>query len=163
MKIVLLEGLGVSRETLQKHARRLEAMGHMFTVYERDPDPGVQAERCRDADVLMLANMPLAPSALEAAKELKFINVAFTGVDHIPMAQARQRGIAVSNASGYATQAVAELSISFMIQLLRNVAETEARCREGGTKDGLVGNLLCGKTVGIVGAGGDRKEDGRAL
>ena len=77
MKIVLLEGLGVSRETLQKHARRLEAMGHMFTVYERDPDPGVQAERCRDADVLMLANMPLAPSALEAAKELKFINVAF--------------------------------------------------------------------------------------
>lgn len=153
MKIVLLEGLGVSRETLQKHARRLEAMGHMFTVYERDPDPGVQAERCRDADVLMLANMPLAPSALEAAKELKFINVAFTGVDHIPMAQARQRGIAVSNASGYATQAVAELSISFMIQLLRNVAETEARCRGGGTKDGLVGNLLCGKTVGIVGAG----------
>ena len=111
MKIVLLEGLGVSRETLQKHARRLEAMGHMFTVYERDPDPGVQAERCRDADVLMLANMPLAPSALEAAKELKFINVAFTGVDHIPMAQARQRGIAVSNASGYATQAVAACDV----------------------------------------------------
>lgn len=40
-----------------------------------------------------------------------------------------------------------------MIQLLRNVKQTEQRCREGGTKDGLIGNLLCGKTVGIIGAG----------
>lgn len=40
-----------------------------------------------------------------------------------------------------------------MIQLLRNVGKTEVRCRNGETKDGLVGNLLCGKTVGIVGAG----------
>ena len=55
------------------------------------------------------------------------------------MAEARKRGIAVSNASGYANQAVAELCISFMIQLLRNVSKTEERCRNGGTKDGLVG------------------------
>ena len=40
-----------------------------------------------------------------------------------------------------------------MIQLLRNVKQTEQRCREGGTKDGLIGNLLCGKTMGIIGAG----------
>ena len=79
--------------------------------------------------------------------------MAFTGVDHIPVAAAKKRGIAVSNASGYATQAVAELCISFMIQLLRNVEKTEKSCRSGGTKAGLIGNLLCGKTVGIVGAG----------
>ena len=69
------------------------------------------------------------------------------------MEEARSRDIAVSNASGYATQAVAELCISFMIQLLRKVKQTEIRCREGGTKEGLIGNLLRGKTVGIVGAG----------
>ncbi len=73
----------------------------------------------------MLANGPLAPVVLEEAKNLKFIDVAFTGVDHIPMAEAKQRGITVSNASGYATQAVAELCVSFMIQLLRNVGKTE--------------------------------------
>lgn len=54
----------------------------------------------------MLANMPLAPSVLSEAKSLKFIDVAFTGVDHIPMEAAKARGIAVSNASGYAAQAV---------------------------------------------------------
>lgn len=105
------------------------------------------------ADVVILANMPLAPSVLEEAASLKLIDVAFTGVDHIPMAEAKKRGVAVSNASGYATQAVAELCVSFMIQLLRNVGKTEGRCRGGGTKDGLVGRLLWGKTVGIVGAG----------
>lgn len=128
-------------------------MGHTFVAYPKNADPQIQVERSRDADVIMLANMPLAPSVLEEAKSLKFIDIAFTGVDHIPMAEAKKRGIAVSNASSYATQAVAELCISFMIQLLRNVNKTEERCRNGGTKEGLVGNLLCGKTVGIVGAG----------
>ncbi|MCI9147755.1 MAG: hydroxyacid dehydrogenase [Hungatella sp.] len=153
MKIVLLEGLGVSDEVMERHARRLEAMGHTFTAFEKNTDPKVQANRCRDADVVMLANMPLALSVLEAAGSLKLIDVAFTGVDHIPVAEAKLRGIGVSNASGYATQAVAELCIGFMIQLLRNVEETQRRCRNGGTKDGLIGNLLHGKTVGIVGAG----------
>lgn len=153
MKIVLLEGLGVSDQVIEQHARKLQDMGHTFVAYPKNTDPQVQIARSRDADVIMLANMPLAPAVLEEAKSLKFIDVAFTGVDHIPMAEAKQRGIAVSNASGYATQAVAELCISFMIQLLRNVAKTEASCRSGGTKDSLVGNLLCGKTVGIVGAG----------
>ena len=153
MKIVLLEGLGVSDQVIEQHKKKLDAMGHTFTAYPKNADPQVQAERSRDADVIMLANMPLAPSVLDEAKSLKFIDVAFTGVDHIPMAEARKRGIAVSNASGYANQAVAELCISFMIQLLRNVSKTEERCRNGGTKDGLVGSLLCGKTVGIVGAG----------
>ncbi len=138
---------------MEKHARRLEAMGHKFVAYEKNEEPQIQADRCRNADVVMLANMPLAPSVLEAATSLKFIDVAFTGVDHIPVAEAKKRGIAVSNASGYATEAVAELCISFMIQLLRNVGEAENRCRRGGTKDGLVGNLLCGRTVGIIGAG----------
>ena len=153
MRIVLLESLGVSDGVIEKHAQKLENMGHSFTAYEKNTDPAVQVERCRNADAVMLANMPLAEAVIDKAEHLKFIDVAFTGVDHIPMEAARKKGIAVSNASGYATQAVAELCVSFMIQLLRNVNKTEKRCRTGGTKDGLIGNLLCGKTVGIVGAG----------
>ena len=153
MKIVLLESLGVSGQVLQKHVQKLEKMGHTFAAYEKNTDPAAQLENMKDADVVMLANMPLAESAVNGAENLKFIDVAFTGVDHIPVAAAKKRGIAVSNASGYATQAVAELCISFMIQLLRNVEKTEKSCRSGGTKAGLIGNLLCGKTVGIVGAG----------
>lgn len=153
MKIVLLEELGVSGQVMEKHAQKLEKMGHTFLAYPKDADPKVQLERSKDADVIMLANMPLDASVVREAANLKYIDVAFTGVDHIPMEEARKRNILVSNASGYATVAVAELCISFMIDLLRNVKQTEERCRAEGTKVGLIGNLLCGKTVGIVGAG----------
>ena len=153
MKIVLLEELGVSETVLEKYSKKLEEMGHTFVSYKKDTNIETQIERVKDADVLMIANMPLDKKVIENANNLKFIDVAFTGVDHIPVEEAKQRNIAISNASGYATQAVAELCISFMIQLLRKIKENEASCRKGGTKEGLIGNLLCGKTVGIVGAG----------
>ncbi len=153
MNIVLLEGLGVDKDFLDRQEAKLEGMGHTFLSYEKNMDISVQIARSKDADVLMLANMPLKEEVIKECRNLKFIDVAFTGVDHIGMKEVRSRKIEVSNASGYATQAVAELCISFMIQLLRKVKQTEERCREGGTKEGLVGNLLSGKTVGIVGAG----------
>ncbi len=153
MNIVLLEGLGVDKDFLDSQAVKLKRMGHTFISYEKNMDISVQITRSKNADVLMLANMPLKEEVIKECRDLKFIDVAFTGVDHIGMKEVRRRNIAVSNASGYATQAVAELCISFMIQLLRKVKQTEERCREGGTKDGLVGKLLSGKTVGIVGAG----------
>lgn len=153
MKIVLLEELGVSNQVLEKYSKKLEEMGHTFVAYKKDTDINTQIERVKDADILMIANMPLDEKVLENADKLKFIDVAFTGVDHIPVEKARQKNIAISNASGYATQAVAELCISFMIQLLRKIKQNEESCRNGGTKEGLIGNLLYGKTVGIIGAG----------
>ena len=153
MKIVLLEELGVSNEIMKKYGTKLEEMGHTFVAYKKSNDINTQIEEVKDADIIMIANMPLDIKVLQSAKKVKYINVAFTGVDHIPVEEAKKRGIAISNASGYATQAVAELCISFMIQLLRKIKQTEESCRQGGTKEGLIGNLLYGKTVGIVGAG----------
>ena len=128
-------------------------MGHTFISYKKDNDINKQIERVSDADVLILANMPLDERIVKNAKNLKYIDVAFTGVDHIPVELAKKNGIAISNASGYATDAVAELCISFMIQLLRNIKENEESLRNNGTKEEFVGNLLNGKTVGIIGAG----------
>lgn len=153
MKIVLLEELGVSEKTIEKYSKKLEEMGHTFSKYKKDTNINTQIKRVKDADILIIANMPLDKKVIENADNLKFIDVAFTGVDHIPVEEAKQKNIAISNASGYATQSVAELCISFMIQLLRKIKENEESCRKGGTKEGLIGSLLCGKTVGIVGAG----------
>ena len=153
MKIVLLESLGVPEEVLKECAAPLAAAGHSFTAYPKDTDPAVQIERAKDADVIMIANMPLSGQVIEACTNLKFIDVAFTGVDHVDLNAARAKGVKVSNAAGYSTQAVAELTVCMMLSLLRNVPQVEARCRAGQTKDGLVGCVLGGKTVGIVGAG----------
>ena len=153
MRIVLLENLGCSPELVEENAARLRGLGHAFTTCQRTDDTERLKAETRDADVLMLANMPLPAEVLREAPDVKFIDVAFTGVDHIPVADARARGIAISNASGYADESVAELCISLMIQLLRHLGEAERRVREGGTKAGLGANLLQGKTVGIIGAG----------
>ena len=39
MDIALLEGLGVSDQVLERHSRRLEGLGHVLTVYEKNTDP----------------------------------------------------------------------------------------------------------------------------
>lgn len=153
MNIVLLESLGISPELLSIHADKLAALGHTLTVYERCTDPAVVSERCKDADAIMLANMPLSAECFEGCEKLRYVDIAFTGVDHVPMDYFRSKRIKVSNASGYATEAVAELCIEYMISLLRKVNNVEQKLRQGGTKDGLVGKLLRYKTVGIVGAG----------
>lgn len=153
MKIVLLEDLGCSRDIVERNDRKLRELGHELTTFQRSADAGKLKGEVADADALMLANMPLPAEVLAAAPNVKFIDVAFTGVDHVPMQDARTRGITVSNASGYANEAVAELCISFMIQLLRQLDKAQMRTRQGGTKQGLSARLLQGKTVGIVGAG----------
>lgn len=153
MKIVLLESLGVPEDVLQACAKPLVDAGHTFAAYPKDTDPKVQIERAKDADVIMIANMPLSGEVISACPNLKFIDVAFTGVDHVDLEAARAKGVKVSNAAGYSNQAVAELSLCMMLSLLRNVPQVEVRCRNGQTKDGLVGCELKGKTVGIVGTG----------
>lgn len=153
MNIVLLESLSISDNVLQKYIKILEKNGHNFTYYERNDDVNLQKERVKNADVLMLANMPLKGEVIRACKNLKYINIAFTGVDHVDVKTAREMGIKLSNASGYSNDSVAELTICMMLSLLRNIPQVDTRCRAGKTKDGLVGCELKGKTVGIVGTG----------
>lgn len=153
MKIVLTESLGISDELLNRYVKPLVAAGHTFAAYPKTTDVQALADEIRDADAIILANMPLPGAALAACSHLQFIDVAFTGVDHVDLAAAKAAGAVVSNASGYSTQAVSELAVQMMLSLLRNVSQVEARCRAGQDKTGLVGRELKGKTVGIVGLG----------
>ena len=153
MKIVLLESLGIPEALLAELVAPLKEAGHEFVAYERTTEESRLIEECRDAEVLMLANMPLPGKVIRACEHLRYINIAFTGVDHVDMNAAREKGVAVSNAAGYATQAVAELTVGQMISLLRNVNATECQCRRNGTKTGLVGCELGSRTVGVIGTG----------
>lgn len=153
MNIVLLEDLGCSPEIVAENQAKLAKMGHDFKAWPKSTDKETLKKEVADADVIMLANMPLPADVLAAADKAKFIDIAFTGVDHIPVADAKKREIAISNASGYADEAVAELAISLMIQLLRQLGPAEERARNAGTKAGLSARLIQGKTVGLIGAG----------
>lgn len=153
MNIVLLESLAVPQALLDRLTAPLLAAGHTFSAFERTDDEAELIRRAASADVLMLANMPLPGRVIRACPRLRFIDVAFTGVDHVDLEAAREMGVAVSNAAGYSTQAVAELTVGQMLTLLRNVPATEDRCRHAGTKAGLVGCELGSRTVGVIGTG----------
>lgn len=152
-KAVILESLGISDDYLKALMLPFEREGVKFSVYARTDDRGELIRCCRGADALILCNMPLPEEVLRACPSVRFIDVGFTGVDHIGLAAARERGITVSNASGYANEAVAELVIGAALSLLRRIPQMDARCREGQDAAGFVGAELMGKTVGIVGYG----------
>ena len=153
MKIVLLESLGISQELLATYVGQVKAAGHEFTAYERNDDPAVQIAEAKDADILIIANMPLKAEVINACPHLKYIDVAFTGVDHVDLAAAKAKGIKVTNPSGYSTVAVAELTLAMILDLLRYVPQVDAACRAGGTKAGFIGSELEGKTVALIGTG----------
>lgn len=153
MKVVLLESLGVSKDIIIRHQQAIEAMGHSFVAYERTDDIDKQKEEAKDADVIMIANMPLHAEVIDSCHNLKYISVAFTGIDHVDMEAVKRNHIVLTNAAGYSTVSVAELTLCMMLSLLRNVPQVESRCRNSMTKDSLVGNELRGKQVGIIGVG----------
>lgn len=74
-------------------------------------------------------------------------------MDHIPVAYAKEHHIAVSNASGYSNDSVAELILGMAISLLRKVPTVDASTRNGKTIGTDIGHELKGKTVGIIGTG----------
>ncbi len=59
MHIALLESLGISPDALSAFTNQLEEQGHTFAVYEKTTDLQKLREEVREADVVILANMPL--------------------------------------------------------------------------------------------------------
>lgn len=153
MNVVIMESLGVSAQELAQRKKPFEEKGVVFTEYAKTTDLAKLAEEAKNADVMILANMPMPADVIRACPKLRFIDVAFTGVDHVGLEAAREKGIAVSNASGYSNEAVSELVLGMALSLARNLRQVEDRCRAGGTKDGLVGWEIKGKTVGVIGLG----------
>ena len=152
INVVLLESLGISSEELASLEAPFAGEA-VFKAYQATRDVETLKAEARDADALILANMPLPGEVIRACPRLRFIDVAFTGVDHVDLSAAREMGVQVSNASGYSTQAVAELTVGMAISLLREMDAMQRKLREGGSRAGAVGRELKGRTVGIVGYG----------
>lgn len=153
MKIAIMESLAVSEQKMAELKKPFEEVGHTFVEYEKSTDIPTLIDEAKDADVMVIANMPMPSEVIRACDNLKFIDVAFTGVDHVGLDAAKEKGVAVSNASGYSNEAVAELVLGMVLSLSRNLTAVEQRCRDGATKEGLVGWEVKGKTVGVIGLG----------
>lgn len=150
----MLEPLAINNHTLEEFSKELKKRKYEFVAYDSvTNDVNELIARIGDADAIIIANNLLPEEVIKATPNLKFISVAFTGVDHIDIEACLGKNIKVSNSAGYSDQSVAELVIGMIISKLRNIVECNTAVREEKTKDGLVGSELSGKTVGIVGIG----------
>lgn len=154
MRIKLLEPLNVPETLIEELSKPLKEAGHEFVYYdEKTTDVDELAERSADADIVMIANNPYPKEAFEKAENLEFINVAFTGVDHVDQKAAKEQDIKIANAAGYSDTSVSELVIGLTLDVYRKISVGNETIREGDQVQVYQGNEIKGKTVGIIGTG----------
>ncbi|MBP5527322.1 MAG: hydroxyacid dehydrogenase [Bacteroidales bacterium] len=154
MNIICVESLGIPQARFESLKKHYASMGHGFTYYmDRREDETSLVERMHDADIVVISNIKLSAAVLSQCPRLRYLSVAFTGLDHIDLSYCAEHGITVQNAAGYSTTAVSELAVGMMLDLLRGVTTMDGVIREGKGRGTFLGRELRGKTVGIVGTG----------
>lgn len=93
-------------------------------------------------------------SVLAAAPHLKVVGRAGVGVDNIDLAAAKAHQVTVVNSPLATTVAVAELTLSLMLSLVRELPRADASMKAGKwLKKEFEGRELFGKTLGVIGFG----------
>jgi glyoxylate reductase len=109
-----------------------------------------------EALVVMLSE-PLTEADLQLAPMLKVIGTYSVGMNHLPLAACKARGIRIVNTPEVLTDATADLALGMLLGLTRRLADGEALARSGAWKgwapDQVLGTSLAGRTCGIMGSG----------
>ena len=125
---------------------------------EADELPGrLEGVRCAVINKFVLDRPRLEhPSAAQ----LELIAVGATGTDNVDIACARERGIAVCNVPGYATNAVAQYTLALILELATQASRYAQGTRMGHWQESTIFTRhdypsfeLQGRVLGIVGYG----------
>jgi lactate dehydrogenase-like 2-hydroxyacid dehydrogenase len=138
------------------------ALAERFDAVLNEPDaPLSRADLTRamgEFDVLC----PTVSDRIDAAViggggRVKLIANYGVGFEHIDLAAAKARGIAVSNTPGVLTDATADIAMTLLLMAARRAGEGERELRSGQWSGWrpthLVGSALKGKVLGLVGMG----------
>lgn len=110
-----------------------------------------------DCDALVTrTHIAVTRAVLQAGAKLRVVGVAGVGVDRVDLAAAAEHGVRVVNTPAAATDAVADLALALMLQLLRPIPRLAEAYRRGAfaaARAAAHGTELCTHTVGIVGMG----------
>jgi glyoxylate reductase len=138
-------------------------MKELFDVELRDPDTTMSREELaaamRRCDVLVPTLTDHIDAALiaQAGDKLRLIANYGSGVDHIDVATARQRGILVTNTPGTVTEDTADMTLALMLAVTRRIpqalAELQAGTWQGWSPMAHLGGRLGGRRLGILGMG----------
>jgi D-3-phosphoglycerate dehydrogenase len=119
-------------------------------------------ERIADADAVIniRASTRFTAEVLGACPRLRLISIWGTGTDHVDLAAAKARGIAVTNTPGVSAVAVAEHTLSLIFAVAKRTVSIDRAVRAGEWPRGMVTQLR-GKTLGVIGTGAIGREVAR--
>jgi len=118
------------------------------------------ADRIKDADVIIVNKISMKASTLDDAKNLKLICITGTGTNIVDFPYTNSRGITVCNVKGYSTQSVVQhtFALFFYVYEKLNYYDTFVKSGEYIRSD-IFSHFttkfheLAGKTWGIIGLG----------
>lgn len=155
MKIVVLERNSVGPDI------SVDCFGDFgeLVTYPNTLDHQV-SERVKDADIIIANKALLNEASLKDAANLKMVCEFATGYDNVDLAYCKSRGIRVTNAVDYCTDAVAQHTFAMLFYLMEHLRHYDDYVKKGeyGAQDrfsnfDLPFVELAGKTWGIIGMG----------
>src|SRR3984957_5041229 len=139
--------------------RMMELFDARLSPDDTPMTPAQLVDAVKQADVLVPTVTDRIDVAVlsQAGPQLKLIASFGTGVDHIDLATARQRGITVTNTPGVLTEDTADMTMALILAVARRLSEGERLLRSGKWSGWgpthMLGNRIWGKRLGIVGMG----------
>ncbi len=155
MTIVFLDAY-----TLDADGLDISGLSELGDLYRYDRSTTAETiARSQDADILISNKAVINRSVIDELPNLKYIVVAATGYNVVDVGYAAEKGIPVSNVSGYSTEGVVQHTFSLMLALLNQVgwyneqvtSGTWQSCPDFSFYNTI--NELAGKTIGIIGYG----------
>ena len=163
-KIVILDGFVANPGDLSWEP--LAELGEL-TVHEYTAPQDVIA-RIGDAPVILTNKTVISAEVMANCPNLRYIGVLATGYNVVDIAEAKKRGIVVTNVPAYSTPTVAQFTMALLLEIALHVGHHSRVVHEGkwsACRDFAFWDYplmeLQGKTFGIVGYGSIGKEVAR--
>lgn len=110
------------------------------------------AEMVSDFDAIIAGTEPITARVMDQAERLQMISRVGIGLDSVDLLAAESKGIVVSYTPDAPAPAVSELTVGFMLSLLRSVQVSNLQMHDGHWKR-YFGRRLSESTVGVIGVG----------
>lgn len=150
----------VSRKLLPSIEERMDQLfDAAFNAEDAPMDRRALKDAMADCDVFVptVTDIIDAETIAAAGARLKLIANYGAGVDHIDLAAAKARGIAVTNTPGVFTDDTADLTMALILNVPRRLGEGHRLMRSGQwhgwQPTGMLGHRIGGKTLGVIGFG----------
>lgn len=116
----------------------------------------------KDADGAIVGLDQIDATVLKECRNLKIVSKYGVGLDNINVEDCQKYNIQIGWTGGVNKTSVAEMTVGFMLMLIRNLYATSNQLKDG-TWNKSGGFQLSGKTIGIIGIGHIGKEVVRLL